>query len=43
VWTGLVQLRIGTSGRALVNAAMNLQVSQNAEKLKWLRNLWPLE
>jgi hypothetical protein len=26
VWTGLIWLRIGTSGRVLLNTAMNLQV-----------------
>jgi hypothetical protein len=26
VWTGLIWLRIGTSGRALVNTVMNLRV-----------------
>jgi hypothetical protein len=31
-WVGLVWLRIGTSGRALVNAVMNIRVIKNAEK-----------
>jgi hypothetical protein len=33
MWTGLVWLRIGTGGKALVNAVMNLRVPQDAGKL----------
>jgi hypothetical protein len=32
VWTALIWLRAGTSGRALVNTVMNLRVLENAGK-----------
>jgi hypothetical protein len=40
-WIGLAQDR-ETRG-ALVNATMNLPVPQNAGKLEWLHNWWPVE
>jgi hypothetical protein len=32
VWTGLIWLRIGTGGGALVNTVMNLRVPKNVGK-----------